>query len=140
MSIWHCNVGTSNNQKYMLRHNVFAIGLGKTIEDYNYRNTRKGNTTPKQYKKFLNICNNHDIMLLYKNKIGYIAWGYFTGEIYTPIVNKRCPDWPEEIQKNMCVENWNLIVTPFKFDKVIRTTLYKMNENDVMFINDKIDY
>lgn len=114
MKIWHINSHTKNNREHMLRRNYCYIGLGNDIHDYNKRVSKNRNTTPHQLNRFQENAKSGDIILLYQNKKGYIAYGVYTGIINDPILgNDVAPDWNRtEIQKHIQVQSWNYIHNP----------------------------
>tara|TARA_Y100000768_G_C23514280_1_gene467365 strand:- start:102 stop:416 length:315 start_codon:yes stop_codon:yes gene_type:complete len=94
------------------------------------------NTTPYQFKKFQEEAEPGDIILLYQNKKGYIAYGKFTGVINEPILGSDiAPDWSKtEIQKHIQVESWVFINNPStKYFK--RKTLLEVKRDPVNIFN-----
>ena len=98
----------------MIRRNYCYIGLDNDINDYNQRVLKNKNTTPHQFYRFQEEAEPGDIILLYQNKKGYIAYGKFTGVINEPILGSDiAPDWSKtEIQKHIQVESWVFINNP----------------------------
>ena len=85
----------------MIKRKYCYIGLGNDIDDYNQRLKNK-NTTPYQFYKFQEKARSGDIILLYQNKKGYIAYGIFTGIINEPIIGgDMAPDWKKQKYKNI---------------------------------------
>jgi len=125
MNYWHCNTGNENNKDHMIRRNLCYIGLGNNRTDYEDRMKKKGNSTPKQFTKFERLAKSGDLIYLYENKVGYIAYGEYTGEIIEP--QKGCelaPYWSkEEIQKHIRVKNWIQMKNPIKPRSPLRPTL-----------------
>ena len=131
MKYWHINSSTDGNKNHMIKRNYCYIGLGNNINDYNQRLLNK-NTTPHQFYKFQREARSGDILLLYQNKIGYIAYGKFTGIINEPIMGcDIAPDWSKtEIQKHIQVNSWIFINNPStKYFK--RKTLVEIKDNSI---------
>ena len=114
MKYWHINSHTSGNRNHMIRRKYCYIGLGNDINDYNQRMLKNKNTTPHQFDRFQEEAEPGDIILLYQNKKGYVAYGKFTGVINEPMLGSDiAPDWNKtEIQKHIQVESWNYINNP----------------------------
>jgi len=108
MRYWHINTYSMNNRKHMIKRNLCYIGLGNDRNDYNQRLLKNKNTTPHQYNKFEENARKGDIILLYHNGEGHIAYGKYTGVIIEPNLYKDlAPDWSNtEIQKHIQVESW----------------------------------
>ncbi len=136
MKYWHINSHTIGNKNHMIRRNYCYIGLGNDINDYNQRMLKNKNTTPYQFKRFQEEAEPGDIILLYQNKKGYIAYGKFTGVINEPILGSDiAPDWSKtEIQKHIQVESWIFINNPStKYFK--RKTLLEVKRDPVNIFN-----
>lgn len=134
MKYWHINCSTDENKNHMIKRNYCYIGLGNNIDDFNQRILNK-NTTPHQFYKFQREARRDDILLLYQNKIGYIAYGKFTGIINDPIMGcDIAPDWSKtEIQKHIQVNTWIFINNPStKYFK--RKTLVEIKDNSIINI------
>ena len=98
----------------MLKRNYCYIGLGGNPTEYNERILKNKHTTPHQFITFQNKAKEGDIILLYHNKQGYIAYGTFTGKINVPKLGKDlAPDWNStEVQKHIQIKKWNLFNQP----------------------------
>ena len=110
MNYWHLNTCNLINKNSMLTHNLGYIGLG-TIHDNEYQNRiKRPGTTPSQFKLFQQKAKNGDIIFLYHNKVGYIAYGEYNGIVkYSTIA----PGWSDyEIQKHLIIKKWNKIDNP----------------------------
>ena len=132
MKYWHINCATEGNKNHMIRRNYCYIGLGNDIDDFNQRILKNKNTTPYQFYKFRDEACSGDMILLYQNKKGYIAYGNFTGIINEPIIGcDMAPDWRKtEIQKHIQVDDWKIINNPStKYFK--RKTLVEIEENSI---------
>ena len=129
MKYWHINTASPNNRDHMMKKNLAYIGLGNDENDYHQRIKNK-NTTPWQFKKFNERASIGDILLLYHNGEGYIAYGKYTGKIIEPIFGRDlAPDWKiTEIQKHICIDSWILIQNPtMKYSQ--RKTLIELKNN-----------
>ena len=135
MKYWHINSHTSGNRNHMIRRKYCYIGLGNDINDYNQRILINKHTTPHQFYKFQEEAGPGDIILLYQNKKGYVAYGKFTGVINEPILDSdKAPDWNNtEIQKHIQVESWNYINPSTKYFK--RKTLVEIKGDPVNILN-----
>ena len=136
MKYWHCNSQTINNMNHMMKRNSCYIGLGNDLHDYNYRLSKNKNTTPHQLNRFQENARPGDIILLYQNKKGYIAYGVFTGTINEPVRGSDiAPDWnTTEIQKHIQVASWTKIKNPStKYFK--RKTLVEIKNDPVNTFN-----
>ena len=133
--IWSLNTGEVTrvpahlrivNEQQMLERNRGFIGFGVPEED---RINKNGNTTYKQFDKFKELSNSGDIIYLYKNKVGYIARGIYTGEYFEPqFSDEKARGWPQdEIQIHMGII-WTRFEMPKKpsADKVPRCTTLKL--------------
>jgi hypothetical protein len=129
MKYWHLNTCNDINKLSMIENNVGYIGLG-TIDDgeYQSRLTRNG-TTPFQYKTFESDSNKGDIILLYHNKEGYIAYGEYDGLIENPCF---APGYSEyEIQKHIKIKEWKPIFNPTtKYYK--RKTIVELTDMNIV--------
>ena len=136
MKYWHCNSQTTNNMNHMIRRNSCYIGLGNDIHDYNHRISKNKNTTPHQFNRFQENAQPGDIILLYQNKKGYVAYGVFTGVINEPVQGRDiAPDWSRtEIQRHIQVESWNNINNPSTEHFKIQT-LVEIKKNPVDTFN-----
>ena len=114
----------------MMKRNLCYIGLGNDIIDYQQR-MNKNNTTPHQFNNFLRNASINDIILLYHNGEGYIAYGKYTGKIIEPkLGNDLAPDWNiTEIQKHIQVDSWKTIENP-SMTYVLRKTLIELKNID----------
>ena len=131
MKYWHINSSSYRNKIHMIERNYCYIGLGKDLNEYEQRIKNK-NATPNQFFRFKEEAQNGDIILLYQNKKGYIAYGRFTGEINEPTMDHDlAPDWSKtEIQKHIQVDSWNFIDNPStKYFK--RKTLVEIKKDQV---------
>ena len=139
MKYWHINSGPNRNKNHMIKRNYCYIGLGNDINDYNQRILKK-NTTPHQFNNFKVNAKSGDIILLYQNKKGYIAYGKFTGVINEPNMGYDiAPDWIKtEIQKHIQVDSWNFINNPStKYFK--RKTLVEIKKDPINILNQIIN-
>ena len=136
MKYWHINSHTIGNRNHMIRRNYCYIGLGNDINDYNQRILKNKNTTPHQFYRFQVEAEPGDIILLYQNKKGYVAYGKFTGVINEPMLGSDiAPDWNKtEIQKHIQVDSWKFINNPStKYFK--RKTLVEIKGDPVNILN-----
>lgn len=110
MNFWHLNTGNDINKNSMLKHNLGYVGLG-TIHDNVYQNRLKKNgTTPYQFKQFEQKAEKGDIIFLYHNKVGYIAYGEYDGIVKNSNI---APGWSEyEVQQHLIIKKWNKIDNP----------------------------
>ena len=141
MKYWHINSHTSGNRNHMIRRKYCYIGLGNDINDYNQRMLKNKNTTPHQFDRFQEEAEPGDIILLYQNKKGYVAYGKFTGVINEPMLGSDiAPDWNKtEIQKHIQVESWNYINNPStKYFK--RKTLVEIKKDPVNIFNTIVNH
>ena len=123
MNYWSLNTSCYPNEISMLNKNRGYVGLGDTHEN---REEKKGNTTNKQLSKFKNIAKKNDLIFLYKNKTGFIAYGKYTGEAFHPQFNDElAPGWCpcSERQCHLGIQQWININPPIKPNHVNRTTL-----------------
>ena len=135
MKYWHINTCSENNKNHMLKRNYCYIGLGGNHTEYNERILKNKHTTPHQFITFQNNAKEGDIILLYHNKQGYIAYGKFTGEINVPKLGKDlAPDWNStEVQKHIQVKKWNLFNQPTNKQSRRRTLIEIKNEPEILF-------
>tara|TARA_B110000285_G_C14504456_1_gene329573 strand:+ start:52 stop:459 length:408 start_codon:yes stop_codon:yes gene_type:complete len=110
MNYWHLNTCNLINKNSMLTHNLGYIGLG-TIHDNEYQTRiKRPGTTPCQFKLFQQKAKNGDIIFLYHNKVGYIAYGEYNGIVKHSTI---APGWSDyEIQKHLIIKKWNKIDNP----------------------------
>ena len=131
MNLWSLNTACKSNEQSMLLKNRGYIGLG---EPYENREEKKGNTTIKQLVKFKNIAKKNDYIFLYKNKIGFIAYGKYTGEVFTPQFNDEfAPGWNSSSEKqcHLGIDQWISFMNPIKTNHFNRTTLSLIKNNEL---------
>ena len=97
MKYWHLNTCSNNNKNHMLENNKGYIGIGTPLEN-------RQSSTVSQWKKFEKETKINDIILLYHNRTGYIAYGKYIkydGPLHSQFtnINILAPDWRnDEIQ------------------------------------------
>ena len=116
-----CKSGYYNEAK-MLQNNRGFIGFGKPEEK---REDKKTNTTIKQFNKFKQIAKKGDNIYLYKNKVGVIAIGEYTGEYYEPqFIDDKAPDWNIDEKQCHIGIKWDLLPDPIKYKPLPRTLYF----------------
>ena len=140
MKYWHINCGPNGNKNHMIKRNYCYIGLGCDINDYNQRISKNKNTTPHQFNNFQKNAKPGDILLLYQNKRGYIAYGKFTGLINEPIMGYDiAPDWSRtEIQKHIQIDSWKFINNP-STNYFKRKTLVEIKTDPLIILDNIIN-
>jgi hypothetical protein len=135
MNFWHLNTCNTINKNSMLTNNLGYIGLG-TIHDNVYQNRlSQYGSTPHQFKLFQQNATKNDIIFLYHNKIGYIAYGEYNGIVNNSTI---APGWSEyEVQKHLIIKKWNKIDNPTT-KNFRRKTLIQIKNKDYLntLIND----
>ena len=131
MNLWHFNIHTKENGKYMIDNKRAHIGLGNDYIDYTNRKNNSHSTVYQNNncRKYIKI---NDIILLYENGIGYIKYGYFTGEIYVNGINlkDKLPNWSiTELSDGYCVNEWIDIKIPYKIKNALRKTLNEIKDS-----------
>ena len=114
MKFWHINVYSKDNMEHMINRNMAYIGLGNDKQDYEQRIHKNKLTTPWQFKNFNETAKMGDWIFLYRDKIGYIVYGIYSGKISEPTMGYEfAPDWSKtEIQKHIIVDTWIPIKNP----------------------------
>ena len=132
MSFWSLNTSNKLNEKSILKNNVGYIGLADK-ENYQERINKKGNTTFKQFETFLIKAKKGDTIYLYKNRVGFIAYGIYNGKIThydSDANNLKAPGWSKNsYQGHIFVDKWILLDEPIKNDFPRRKTLYKLDDD-----------
>ncbi len=133
---WHLNTGNESHKNHMLKRNIGYIGMGNNIDDYNNR-IKKSGTTPHQFNDFKENAKEGDIILLYHNNNGHIAYGTYMGDIFEPKIGKEfAPEWNiNHIQKHFHINKWNIIKNPtMKYSR--RPTLQEFKNNGENIFNE----
>ena len=133
---WHLNTGNESHKNHMLKRNIGYIGMGHNIDDYNNR-IKKSGTTPHQFNDFKENAKEGDIILLYHNNKGHIAYGTYMGDIFEPKIGKEFPpEWNiNQIQKHFHINKWNIIKNPtMKYSR--RSTLQEFKNNGENIFNE----
>jgi len=133
---WHLNTGNGSHKNHMLKRNIGYIGMGHNIDDYNNR-IKKSGTTPHQFNDFKENAKDGDIILLYHNSNGHIAYGTYMGDIFEPKMGKEfAPEWNiNHIQKHFHINKWNIIKNPtMKYSR--RQTLQEFKNNGENIFNE----
>ena len=82
----------------------------------------------------LNNAKKNDLILLYKNKTGFIAYGKYTGEAFTPQFNDEfAPGWNSSSEKqcHLGIDQWISFMNPIKTNHFNRTTLSLIKNNEL---------
>ena len=121
-----CRKSGLNNERKMLEKNVFFIGFGTPNEK---REEKKSYTTIKQFENFKKKSNIGDTIYLYANKVGIVAKGKYTGNIYEPSEIDKAPDWSNlEKQSHIRVEEWSIFEKPINYKARPQTLYYEKRE------------
>ena len=108
-------------EDYMLSENVACFGIGQPEEK---REEKKGFNTCKQFEKFKNEAEKGDIIYLYSNRVGIIAYAYYNGHLTEELNNKGPWKLLMERQINIGIKEW-IKIEPVKPDRHCLCTLGK---------------
>ena len=136
MKYWHINTHSINNKNHMIKKKLCYIGLGNDYIDYQQRIRKNKMTTPHQFNNFVRYVSIGDIIILYHNCEGHIAYCKYTGKIIEPeLTEDFAPDWKRtEIQKHIQVDSWIPIKNP-SMKYVQRKTLIELKNNTDKILN-----
>ena len=109
-------------ETFMLCENIACFGLGSPLEK---RECKNGNTTYKQYQRFLNDAQIGDIIYLYRNGCGIIAYAYYNGKISREEGKKGPWELEDEIQITIGINYWFKVKPYYLGKKAPRFTLSK---------------
>ena len=138
MSFWSLNTcskhSCNKNEEFMMNNNVGCLSLAHNINDYNNLLIKNGTNTLKQFNYFLQNAKKGDTIYLYKNRVGFIAYGIYNGKVrHLNCIDNlySSPDFKDSMfQGNIFVDKWILLDKPIKNDYPRRRTLYKLDDDN----------